>query len=77
MQFVQQQSRVRLYVKRAFIMDGWTRWCRRGCACLRVIESDDLPLNVSRELLQDSAIVRAIGARSRRRCSTRSLSKER
>ena len=26
-----------------------------------MIESDDLPLNVSRELLQDSAIVRAIG----------------
>ena len=61
MQFVQQQSRVRLYVKRAFIMDevdalvpAWLRFVSG------VIESDDLPLNVSRELLQDSAIVRAI-----------------
>ena len=61
MQFVQQQSRVRLYVKRVFIMDevdalvpAWLRFVSG------VIESDDLPLNVSRELLQDSAIVRAI-----------------
>jgi molecular chaperone HtpG len=61
MQFVQQQSRVRLYVKRVFIMDEvdalvptWLRFVSG------VIESDDLPLNVSRELLQDSAVVRAI-----------------
>ena len=61
MQFVQQNSRVRLYVKRVFIMDEvdalvptWLRFVSG------VIESEDLPLNVSRELLQDSAVVRAI-----------------
>ena len=52
---------VRLFVKRVFIMDNcdalvpvWLRFVRG------VIDSDDLPLNVSRETLQDSAVVRAI-----------------
>ncbi len=52
---------VRLYVKRVFIMDDaeelvpqWLRFIRG------LIDSDDLPLNVSRELLQDSAVVRRI-----------------
>ncbi|MCY1035151.1 molecular chaperone HtpG [Corallococcus sp. BB11-1] len=57
----QQQRGVRLFVKRVFIMDRcedlvpqWLRFVRG------VIDSDDLPLNVSREMLQDSAVVRAI-----------------
>ena len=52
---------MRLFVKRVFIMDDceellpqWLRFVRG------VVDSDDLPLNVSRELLQDSAVVRAI-----------------
>lgn len=52
---------IRLFVKRVFIMDNceellpqWLRFVRG------VVDSDDLPLNVSRELLQDSAVVRAI-----------------
>jgi molecular chaperone HtpG len=52
---------LRLFVKRVFIMDDaaellppWLRFVRG------VIDSDDLPLNVSRELLQDSSIARVI-----------------
>lgn len=52
---------VRLYVKRVFIMDDaeelvptWLRFVRG------VVDSDDLPLNVSRELLQDSRAVRTM-----------------
>ncbi len=52
---------VRLYVKRVFILDDadalLPRWLRfvRG-----VVDSEDLPLNVSRELLQDSRVVRTM-----------------
>ncbi len=52
---------VRLYVRRVFIMDDceelvpeWMRFV------VGVIDSDDLPLNVSRELLQESSVVRTI-----------------
>lgn len=52
---------IRLHVKRVFILDdvrelipGFLRFVRG------LVDSDDLPLNVSREILQDSAAVRFI-----------------
>jgi molecular chaperone HtpG len=59
---------VRLYVRRVFIMDQCEELLPRWLRFVRgVIDSDDLPLNVSRELLQDSAVVRTIKKQITRR----------
>ncbi|MFT5352842.1 MAG: molecular chaperone HtpG [Polyangiales bacterium] len=52
---------VRLHVKRVFIMDDCDELLPRWLRFIRgVVDSADLPLNVSREILQDSAVVRVI-----------------
>jgi molecular chaperone HtpG len=52
---------VRLHVKRVFIMDDCKELLPRWLRFVRgVVDSEDLPLNVSREILQDSKLVRAI-----------------
>lgn len=52
---------VRLHVKRVFIMDDCNELLPRWLRFVRgVVDTDDLPLNVSRELLQDSAAVKTI-----------------
>jgi molecular chaperone HtpG len=52
---------VRLHVKRVFVMDDCTDLVPRYLRFVRgVVDSEDLPLNVSREMLQDSTAVRVI-----------------
>ncbi len=52
---------VRLYVKRVFILEDNQRLLPRYLRFIRgVVDSDDLPLNVSRELLQENKLVDGI-----------------
>jgi molecular chaperone HtpG len=52
---------VRLHVKRVFIMDDCKELLPRWLRFVRgVVDSEDLPLNVSREILQDSKLVRVM-----------------
>lgn len=52
---------VRLHVKRVFVMDNCSDLVPRYLRFVRgVVDSEDLPLNVSREMLQDSTAVRVI-----------------
>ncbi|MDX2055244.1 MAG: molecular chaperone HtpG [Polyangiaceae bacterium] len=52
---------VRLHVKRVFVMDNCQELVPRWLRFIRgVVDSEDLPLNVSREVLQDSRAVRII-----------------
>lgn len=66
-----QKSGIKLYVKRVFIMDdaeqllpGYLRFVKG------IIDSADLPLNVSREILQESRDVKAIREGSTKRILT-------
>ncbi len=52
---------VKLYVKRVFVLDDAEMFLPRYLRFIRgVVDSDDLPLNVSRELLQDNRVVATI-----------------
>ncbi len=55
------QRGVRLFVKRVLIMEDCDALLPQWLRFLRgIVDSDDLPLNVSRELLQDSSALRTI-----------------
>eukprot|EP00922_Rhytidocystis_sp_ex-Travisia-forbesii_P014960 GHVS01022373.1.p1 GENE.GHVS01022373.1~~GHVS01022373.1.p1 ORF type:complete len:1080 (+),score=259.54 GHVS01022373.1:40-3279(+) len=62
--FDEESRGVRLYVKRIFINDQFTEQLPRWLKFLRgVVDSEDLPLNVGREILQKSKILAIINKR--------------
>ena len=62
--FDENSRNIRLYVKRVFINDKFEELMPRWLKFVRgVVDSDDLPLNVSREILQKSKVLSIINKR--------------
>lgn len=60
-----QQHGVKLYVRRVFIMDDAEQLLPRYLRFVRgIVDSSDLPLNVSREILQHNRVIETIKAQS-------------
>ena len=67
--FDENTGNMRLYVKRVFINDKFTELCPRWLKFVKgVVDSEDLPLNVGREILQKSSVLRVVSRRIVKKC---------
>merc|ERR1711998_690626 len=76
-QYYQKNAQLRLYVRKVLITDEFEDLVPRYLNFLRgAVDSDDLPLNVSRETLQQHKVLKVMGKKLVRKLATAKQDKE-